>query len=244
MVEQRTLQEHAPGLSHKDKAIYAYKALSRLAGAWTKTTKGGPNYSGMRAAFRRFKPEASGEPTMEMRQYIWGWIGSPFAPLADGTDDGSEVRQTEDQPSPPPVEETEGEKQANRSEEFRRERSELETIDQAAVIVAMRAASGDHDSDLKLGQAFYKAGMNDRRLMRLLTAGKDARMAALHRALRLVDGKKLGVDWTIEEVGNTLAFLYGSDRVAQRAGNQWASDFFRMRNLGRNKGEANEKSEE
>ena len=245
MNENLQTSEQTSRLSRLEQRDYAHTALSRLAGAWSSTRKNAPNNSGMRAAFRRFKPEGSNEPTMEMRQYIWGWIGSPFAPLPEETVDTAQGDETEgkeitnaDQAEGSPDEVNDQVEPSEENEETtnsRREVQELEAIDQAAIVVAMRAASGDYPPTLSLGQALYQTGMSDLRLMRLLTSGKDIRMAALHRVLRLVDAKRLGITWNKSEVRRVLDFLYGSDRVSQKAGNDWASDFFRERNLKKRK---------
>ncbi|MCB0714156.1 MAG: type I-E CRISPR-associated protein Cse2/CasB [Ignavibacteriae bacterium] len=223
-------QSHGSSLlPPQQRAEYAHKALARLSEAWTRSTPNAPNYSGMRATFRRFKPDASGAPTTDMRQYIWGWIGSPFNLLEESDE---EIEQ-QNAPSREATEETDQKQEITdeeRKEKRKLEKIELEAIDQAAVVVAMRAVAGDHDSSMTIGEALYRSGMNDRRLMRFLTSGKDTRLSALHRALQLIDAKRQGINWTTKEVGTVLDFLYGSDRIAQRAGNKWASDFFRLRN--------------
>ncbi len=65
--------------------------------------------------------------------------------------------------------------------------------------------------------------------MRLLTAPRSARLQSLHRALRLLDSKGLGVKWTQAESKRVLDFIGESDERAQRSATKWASDFFAKR---------------
>lgn len=204
-------------LPNEERANYAHLALSRLAGAWTRKT---PNLSGMRATFKRWRPDATQEPSAGMRQYVWGWLGSPFNNEGESSD-----TEQENKPGKQPERESPEQRKARRI----RERKEEQLIDQAATVVAMRAAAGDHPEQYSLGAALHKAGMSDMRLMRLLTAGRDQRLQGLHRAMRLLDAKKHGVQWTVREVRNVLDFLFGTDSAAQRAANNWAADFFRSR---------------
>lgn len=199
-------------LSIDERAAYAHRALTRLSSAWMKKT---PNLSGMRATFKRWRPDASQEPTAGMRQYVWGWIGSPLSSVDEGETTASEESREES------VEQ--------RTARRRREREEGRLIDQAATVVAMRAAAGDHDAKHSLGQALYNADLSDMRLMRLLTVERGKRLENLHRTMRLLDAKKQGVQWTLREVRNVFDFLFGNDKAAQRAANNWAADFFRSR---------------
>lgn len=143
-----------------------------------------------------------------MRQYIWGWIGSPYP------NEGERPEQESDE---------------QRNARRKREYYEEELIDQAATVVAVRAAAGDHPEQNSLGQALYNAGLSDMRLMRLLTAERSRRRESLLRAMRLLDAKRQGVQWTPREVRNVMAFLFENDSAAQRAANNWAADFFRSR---------------
>lgn len=178
---------------------YEHRALTALAGAWMRPK---PNRSGMRAAFRRWQPDISRDPTMEMRQYIWGWLGSP-----DPAIQGDEEKPASGQA--------------------------IRTVRRAAILVALRAAAGDHPGTyVSIGAALYDAGLTDLRLMRLLTAPRSARLQSLHRVLRLLDSKGLGVRWTEAESNRVLDFIDDgkySDDHAQRSATKWASDFFARR---------------
>lgn len=143
-----------------------------------------------------------------MRQYVWGWIGSPYS--------------AQDNADPDTADSATGDDNLVRWDE-------LKLVDQAATIVAMRAAAGDHVGEASIGEALHRAGMSDRRLMRLLTAGKSQRLEDLNRALRLIGAASIGLDWSPREVRNVFDFLFGSDRAAQRAANNWAGDFFKRR---------------
>jgi hypothetical protein len=136
---------------------------------------------------------------MEMRQYVWGWLGSPDAP-----NEGEEEK-----PVSPRA---------------------IETVRRAAILVALRAAAGDHPGgSVSIGAALFDAGLTDLRLMHLLTAPRSARLQSLHRALRLLDSKGLGVRWTEAESRRVLAFIGDSDERAQQSATKWASDFFAKR---------------
>ena len=193
----------------RERAKYAQQSVAKLSGAWTQKK---PNLSGMRATFKRWRPDAEQTPTLGMRQYIWGWIGSAYG----------ERLETKEQEAT-----TANKEHAIR--EWKIDRDEEALVDEAATVVAMRAAAGDHEGKFSIGQALQKAGMSDLRLMRLLTSNKQHRLEDLHRSMRLIDSNKIGVSWTEKEVQNILEFLFGSDRAAQRAGNNWASAFFRLR---------------
>lgn len=198
-------QRSSLAIEKLDETTYILQALNRLTKAWT--TKR-PNQSKIRATFRRWRPDKSGNPSFSMQQYIWGWIGSPFK---------NEIGH--------PEYDSEEERRARRI----RERTEERLINEAAIIIAMRAAAGDHESRYSLGTALQKAGMTDMRLMRLLMEQRSRRLLSLHRAVQFLDSKRIGVEWTIREIRNVLDFLFGSDSAAQRAANNWAADFFRSR---------------
>lgn len=202
-MDEQNLQ---PPLRYEERAAYAQSALTKLAGAWMQPK---PNLSGMRATFKRWRPEADGAPTPQMRQYVWGWIGSPYADAIKAQED--ETGETFGQ-VPPAI-----------------ARDEEALIDEAATIVAIRAVAGDHQGELSIGQALHRAGLSDMRLMRLLTSGKKSRLEDLIRCMKLIDKNRLGIKWSSSEVQNVYLFLFGSDRTAQRAANNWAADFFRYR---------------
>lgn len=187
---------------------YAHKAQSVLSGAWSKTK---PNLSGMRATFRRWNPEGLAEPTIDMRQYIWGWIGSPF----DLKSESSESSDESDN-STPLLDE-------------RDKQSEVVYVDRAAIITALRAAAGENEGNSSFGEAMQRAGIGDLRLMRLLTERPSMRTAALHRVVRLLAAKRQGFAWTSEQTKRFHDFLFGNQDRAQSAANRWASDYFRAR---------------
>ena len=71
--------------------------------------------------------------------------------------------------------------------------------------------------------------MNDLRLSRLLTEPKSGRIDSLQRAMKLLDAHQIGVKWEYAETRNVIDYLFGTDRMAQKAANAWAADFFRAR---------------
>ena len=118
--------------------------------------------------------------------------------------------------------------------------------ERAAVVVALRAAAGEHETarvegngneeqksaqwKTSLGAALYRAGLSDRRFARIVTAAPPARFEALHRALRRVDREGAGpIAWTTREVKHLLFFLFGDADAARKATDAWAADFFRAR---------------
>src|SRR5690606_3573733 len=121
----------------EERVAYAHRALKRLSDAWTRKS---PNLSGMRAMFRRWRPETSEEPSAAMREYMWALIGSPCRY-------GGER----------PEQACDGERKARRNREYEEEK----LIDQAATVVAVRAAAWDHPEQNSHGQALYNAGLRD-----------------------------------------------------------------------------------
>lgn len=200
-----TLTDSPPAwLSKKNEVDFVHRTLLTLGNAWTRQS---PNLSGMRAAFRRWKPGQEQAPTLSMRQYVWGWIGSPYA-----------EKDAEGNRTNPVV------------EDRRLESSELMVIDRAAVLTAMRAIAGDHEGTNSIGSALYRAGVAEKRLVELLTTNRPQRAEALHRILRYVAKEPAAaIGWSRREVGTILDYLYGDDRTAQRAANSWAADYYRLR---------------
>ncbi len=108
--------------------------------------------------------------------------------------------------------------------------AQYEAIARAAAVVALRAAAGEAEGQPQsLGAALFRAGLSDHRLMRLLTAPRAHRFGALHRVLRRVSKERQPMNLSQREVRRMLHFLYGDDRAARDAANEWASDFFRTR---------------
>lgn len=180
---------------------YIHHAVTKLSEAWMRPY---PNRSGMRAAFRRWRPDLTQEPTHEMRDYIWAWLGSPDESDLDEQDAGAS-------------------------------RDAIRIVDQAAVVVALRAAAGDHpvSRPTTFGAALKASKLSDHRLMRLLTTPRSMRLEALHRILRGLDHEDEGFSWKgregRREVGRMIQFLFGTEEAARRAANQWAADFFASR---------------
>jgi hypothetical protein len=179
---------------------YIHRAVVLLSDAWMRPY---PNRSGMRAAFRRWRPSISHDPQHMMRDYIWSWLGAPGGNGQDGKQEGISLR-------------------------------DQEIIDQAAVLVALRAIAGDKPpTHRSFGAALKAAELSDLRLMRLLTTPQSLRFEALYRALRLLDREGVGFSWKgregRHEVNRMVNFLFRSTEAAQQSANQWAADFFASR---------------
>lgn len=164
----------------------------------------------MRAAFRGWRPDVSKQPTQEMRDYVWGWLGTPdIAPQEEGESTDVAIKSVS--------------------------RKAMELVDRAAVLVALRAVAGDHlASPMTLGAALQKVNLHDTRLMRLLSTPGPMRLEALQRALRLIDREGQAINWSRYEVGNIFNFLFGKEAQARRSANQWAADFFAVRGPSKN----------
>lgn len=180
---------------------YVHNAVVRLSEAWMRPV---PNRSGMRATFRRWRPDLTQEPTHEMRDYIWAWLGSPDGLTRENDDAGASS-------------------------------DAVRVVDQAAVVVALRAVAGDHPvpRPTTLGSALKASDLSDLRLMRLLTTPRSMRLEAVHRTLRNLDHENVGFSWKgregRREVGRILQFLFGTEESARRSAQQWAADFFASR---------------
>ncbi len=189
---------------------YARSAVRRLPHLWNDKEV---NRNAMRAVFRRWRPDVSGEPTMDMRSYIWGILGTPI-PEPEGEED-------------------------DRDRAIREHRTN-EAVDHAAIIVALRAVAGESEGpDIPFGQALHQAGMSDRRFARLVTMPKKDRLEAVRRALQLVARSGAAIDWT-RETGRFYYFLFGKPEYAKRSADMWATDFFRTRSKAEEKEDAGE----
>ena len=194
-------------LSQGERIRYVHAVVAKLHALWSDSKV---NRSGMRAAFRRWKPGGGIEPTLDMRQHIWGYVGPP--PLQK-KGDTPEADERNDRPSTPPQAYDEG-----------------KIIDEAATLTAMRAVAGDSSGSDPIGAALHKSGISDTRLVRLLTAPMDLRQPAFHRALRFVARKNdVGIGWNFRQVEILRDFLFGTEAQAQRAANLIATDFYRSR---------------
>jgi|GEM_PF-7021659 len=187
-------------LPFQKRIVYAHRALTKLAALWNSRNS---NYNGLRSIFRRWRPGRDGEPTMDMRSSVWGYV--PF-------DNGGE----------PAEEATE--------QRFEISREQAETIDRAATLVALRAMAGDHPgAPVPLGTALQKAGLTDLRLMRLLTTSRSMRVEALIRAFQRINHERIMINWTMKETERIYNFLFGSAEAARWSINAWAGEFFRTR---------------
>jgi hypothetical protein len=192
-------------------ADYATRAVAALSSAWMRPR---PNRSGMRAEFRRWRPTAAGEPTLEMSRFIWGWMGVPPDAAADTNSPAHNTDQSDSL-------------EGLSSDDARTWGT---AINHAAVVVALRAVAGDHPPAFKsIGAGLNRSGISDLRLMRFLTAPRTARLETLYRICQLLNAKRLGVRWDHSEVKRILRFLYGTEEQAQHSANHWASDFFASR---------------
>lgn len=179
---------------------YIHRAVTILSEAWMRPY---PNRSGMRAAFRRWRPDLSQEPTHEMRDYIWAWMGAP--------------NSFRDQ------EEIEG---ASTNDMRIVDRA-------AVLVSLRAVAGDHPATQSSFGAAIKAADLSDMRLIRLLTMPRSMRLEALHRVLRLLDKKGVGFPWKgrqgRRDVDRMIQFLFGTEGSAQRSANQWAADFFALR---------------
>lgn len=164
------------------------------------------NRSGLRAAFRRWRPDADAEPSMEMRGAIWG-DNYLFGII----------------PEPAP-DESIGEQRA-------REGHTQQMVDRAAILVSLRAVAGEHaGTPVPFGKALLQSGLSDTRFARLVTTPPSGRLEAVRRALQLTESKGAVavVDWT-KETRRFYYFLFGTPDQAKNAVDAWAADFFRAR---------------
>lgn len=175
---------------------YAMSAVRRLPDKWNDQQR---NHRGIRSTFRRWRPDSTGRPTMDMCSQVWSILGAPQVP------------------------------QENESDEERTKWLANLTVDRAAVIVALRAVAGENDgAPIPLGAALFRAELSDRRFAQLVTAPKSMRLEALHRTMRLVERSGAVIDWG-RETRNIYYFLFGQEEQKKRAVDVWAGDFFRTR---------------
>lgn len=170
------------------------------------------NRRGIRAEFRRWRPDATGVPTMEMRGAIWA-DNYLFAIIPEPTSDESADEQ--------------------RLREWHTNRM----IDQAAILVSLRAVAGEHSDANSFGKALLLSGVSDTRFARLATAPPSGRLDAVRRALQTIDREGKGIDWT-KETSRFHRFLFGSPDQAKKAVDAWAADFFRARGKAAAEGQA------
>ncbi|MCC7436854.1 MAG: hypothetical protein IT211_00010 [Armatimonadetes bacterium] len=162
------------------------------------------NRSGLRSTFRRWRPDASGVPSIEMRAAIWG-DNYLYACLPEPATDES----ADDQ----------------RNREWHTQRM----IDQAAILVSLRAVAGDHaGAPAPFGKALLQSGLSDTRFARFVTTPPSGRLEALRRALQTTEHEGAVVDWT-KETYRFHHFLFGTPDQAKNAVDAWAADFFRAR---------------
>lgn len=171
------------------------------------------NRSGLRATFRRWRPDISGEPSMEMRGAIWGdnyLYGLIPEPASNESADEQRLREWHTQ----------------------------RMIDQAAILVSLRAVAGESSSQaVPFGKALLQSGLSDTRFARLVTTQQSGRLEALRRALQMAEHSGATIDWT-KETSQFYRFLFGSSDQAKNAVDSWASDFFRARGKTEKDGEA------
>lgn len=204
-------------------AAYAWGVVRALSGrgkeGWNAE---GVNRSGLRATFRRWKPGGPQEIMSRMLMHVIG------------------VAQL---PDPHAVEGAEADGAANnflgRVPDW-----QIEHARQAAIVVAMRAAAGEHEPPQagSLGAALAKAGMTELRLMRVLATPRNERAEALKRAYMLLDAKGIGIRWGEKEVGRILSYLFGDESGARRSITQWGADFFASRAAGASGGDSDDNS--
>lgn len=180
---------------------YIHHAVTKLSEAWMRPY---PNRSGMRSTFRRWRPDLAQEPTHEMRDYIWAWMGSPEELSEDDAIEEASpyAMRTVDQAA-------------------------------ALVALRAVAGDHSVSKPTTFGSALKTSELSDHRLMRLLTMPRTMRLEAIHRILRSLDHKRAGFSWKgregRREVGRMIEYLYGTEEAAQRSANQWAADFFASR---------------
>src|SRR5512133_183453 len=142
----------------EDLQRYLQRAVRDVPRAWNARHA---NRSGLRAAFRRWRPDATREPTMEMRDAVWAYAPPEGANVA-GYDPNK-------------------------------------AVDQAAVIVAMRAVIGEGEGPtFALGEALHGAGISDLRFTRFVTTPGPMRLEALYRTLRTIARSGKAVDFQKE----------------------------------------------
>ncbi len=185
----------------KARTRYVHRALTTLAAYWSEKEGRRKGSRGLRAVFRRWRPTYGGEPTMDMRSTVWSYVPFPADSTAEGNDKG--LAPT---------------------------RFQLETVNRAAVLVALRAMAGDHGGEgVSLGAALQRAGISELRLMRLLGTPRELRIEAMIRALQRVNHERIDIKWTLKETEQVLNFLYGSEEAARWSINAWAGEFFKTR---------------
>ena len=192
-------------------AAYAHAAVQTLSGEKLGWNSKAVNRSGIRAAFRRWNPSGSDETESRMLMYVIGAVRLPgTAPTADA--------------APPET----ASDYLGRVPDW-----QIEHARQASIVVAMRAAAGEHDPAQagSLGVALARAGMTELRFMRLLATARAYRTEALKRAYMLCDAERIGIRWSEKEVGRILQFLFGTEAAARRAITQWGADFFAARTV-------------
>jgi hypothetical protein len=156
-----------------------------------------------------------------MQQYVWGWLGKPRSFDAGKAESADVAEQQAGNAA------AGGELDADNELPYWWER---EAVKRAAVIVAMRAAAGDHPATYKsFGQALYHADLTDLRLMRLLTTPPGMRLEMLRRMLQRLDHDNIGFDWSLWETSRLYDFLFGDEEEAQWSVNRWAEDFLAAR---------------
>lgn len=185
-------------------------AVRQLPNLWNDTKV---NRSGLRATFRRWRPDASGEPTMEMRGAIWGDTYL-YSLIPEPASDES------------------------LQEQRWRERNTHQMIDQAAILVSLRAVAGESGSPaVPFGKALLQSGLSDTRFARLVTTPPSGRLEGLRRALQMTEHSGIAVDWA-KETSQFYRFLFGTPDQAKNAVDSWAADFFRARGKTEKEGEA------
>lgn len=195
---------------YEDARKLSAAAVRRLPELWNDKKV---NRSGLRATFRRWRPDASKEPTMEMRGAIWGdnyLYGLIPEPASDESADEQRLREWHTQ----------------------------RMIDQSAILVSLRAVAGESGSPaVPFGKALLQSGLSDTRFARLVTTPPSGRLEALRRALQMTEHSGVTVDWA-KETSQFYRFLFGTPDQAKKAVDSWAADFFRARGKTEKEGEA------
>lgn len=227
-------------LSDDDVRI-AYRTIRVFSRLWDEDNKKKQhNYSGMRAAFRRWQPDTP--ISVQMRQYVWAYTfkranQQENKPLSDSDTKWNEFFHGLD---------------------LMNDKMAIK-VDYAATIAALYAAAGspplkeqnnseeastDEQAEKShkntFGEALWKAELSDMRLMRFVTTSTESRVAALHRLMRFLKSKGVPFEWSWKEIANILQFLFGAPERAEHSADTWARQFFAARSQGNKKEEAAE----
>lgn len=175
---------------------YAHRAVRQLAALWNDKRS---NHSGVRAAFRRWRPGPNAEPDMEMRSLVWGYLNPP----------SSDAKA----PDAPLTDDVAGEIVARA----------------AVIVAARASAGEHEAAPIPFGAALQAAEIGDLRFMRLMTTQRSLRVDGLLRAMSRIGRKGLCIAWDFKMTRHVYNYLFGTEEASQRSVNAWAQEYFKAR---------------